>query len=180
MRVCFLAVVVAAAAIRGSTADLEWNSLTDYLQTFRAELDNEFPPPPPEEEEPMDNPMLRSDSFEGANGRFDVAKLLSRLNKLNITAPETPPLLQMYPGSLDNSTEFANGYGEDVSAKIHSKLHCFFNYVAIFHICKLFLCEISITSLDAMPTKKDGKHRFPVLQKKAYLHRRNYEDFMYD
>jgi len=96
-----------------SLADLEWNSLTDYLKTFKVE-EMEEPVVDLEPEQPG-NPMLRSDSyFEGVNSRFDVAKLMSRLNRLNITAPEHPPLLQMYPGSIDNTTEKANGFGEDV------------------------------------------------------------------
>ena len=111
MRLCIA--VMVALMVHGSTADLEWNSLSDYLNSFRAESGRDRYTT--EEEDQPANPMLRSDSFEGANGRFDVAKLMSRLNRLNITAPETPPLLQMYPGSLDNSTEMENGYGEDVS-----------------------------------------------------------------
>jgi len=100
-------------------ANLEWNSLSDYLKTFEDELKDEFTAKrtttttvrPPM----FGNPMLKSGaSFEGPAGRFEVSKLLQRLRMMNITDPAIPPLLQMYPGSRDKTASLSNSEGQDV------------------------------------------------------------------
>ena len=69
-------------AFDNAVADLDWNSLADYLKTFENELGDatttERPVP---------------------NSRFLFTNLIQNNPYFNISKPDIPPLLSMFPGS---------------------------------------------------------------------------------